>query len=79
MCLVIDLSDGAIVQRMDYDEFGRVLLDSNPGFQPFGFAGAMSYARCVATCPALAGLLMALSSECDLDLPDLPRAPVGKA
>ncbi len=25
--------------RLDYDEFGRVLLDTNPGFQPFGFAG----------------------------------------
>ena len=22
-----------------YDEFGRVTLDTNPGFQPFGFAG----------------------------------------
>ena len=26
---------------MDYDEFGRVLHDTNPGFQPFGFAGGM--------------------------------------
>jgi RHS repeat-associated protein len=26
---------------MDYDEFGRVLLDTNPGFQPFGFAGGL--------------------------------------
>src|SRR5437762_1772034 len=26
---------------MDYDEFGNVLLDSNPGFQPFGFAGGL--------------------------------------
>ena len=132
--LVVDLTDGAILQRMDYDEFGRVLLDSSPGFQPFGFAGglydrdtglvrfgardydpvtgrwttkdparfgggqnfylygwsdpvntldvngevpvvliagAMSYARCVATCTALEGLLTALSGECDLDLPDL--------
>ncbi|MEL6196168.1 MAG: RHS repeat-associated core domain-containing protein, partial [Myxococcota bacterium] len=24
-----------------YDEFGRVLSDSNPGFQPFGFAGGL--------------------------------------
>jgi RHS repeat-associated protein len=26
---------------MDYDEFGRVILDTNPGFQPFGFAGGL--------------------------------------
>jgi RHS repeat-associated protein len=30
-----------IVQRMEYDEFGRVLVDTNPGFQPFGFAGGL--------------------------------------
>jgi len=29
------------VQRLDFDEFGRVLADSNPGFQPFGFAGGL--------------------------------------
>ena len=23
---------------MDYDEYGQVLVDTNPGFQPFGFA-----------------------------------------
>ncbi|MCL6592130.1 MAG: hypothetical protein K6U80_19555, partial [Firmicutes bacterium] len=28
-------------QRMEYDEFGNVILDTNPGFQPFGFAGGM--------------------------------------
>lgn len=39
--LVVDVSDGSIAQRMDYDEFGRVLNDTNPGFQPFGFAGGM--------------------------------------
>jgi RHS repeat-associated protein len=26
---------------MDYDEFGRVLIDTNPGWQPFGFAGGL--------------------------------------
>jgi len=30
-----------VVQRIDYDEFGNVLLDTNPGFQPFGFAGGL--------------------------------------
>jgi RHS repeat-associated protein len=32
---------GTVVQRLDYDEFGIVLLDTNPGFQPFGFAGGI--------------------------------------
>ena len=31
--LVINTADGQMAQRMDYDEFGNVLLDSNPGFQ----------------------------------------------
>ena len=39
--LVIDTSTGAIAQRMDFDEFGNVTLDTNPGFQPFGFAGGL--------------------------------------
>lgn len=39
--LVVNAEDGTIVQRMDYDEFGRVVLDTNPGFQPFGFAGGL--------------------------------------
>lgn len=39
--LVIDTSTGAIVQRIDYDSFGNILSDSNPGFQPFSFAGGL--------------------------------------
>jgi RHS repeat-associated protein len=39
--LVIDIADGSIVQRMDYDTWGNVISDSNPGFQPFGFAGGI--------------------------------------
>jgi RHS repeat-associated protein len=39
--LVINTSDGTVAQRMDYDEFGNVTLDTNPGFQPFGFAGGL--------------------------------------
>jgi RHS repeat-associated protein len=27
---------------MDYDAWGRVTLDTNPGFQPFGFAGGLN-------------------------------------
>lgn len=39
--LVVNTADGVIAQRMDYDEFGQVLSDSSPGFQPFGFAGGL--------------------------------------
>ncbi len=39
--LVVNTSDGSIAQRLDYDAFGRVTLDTNPGFQPFGFAGGL--------------------------------------
>jgi len=39
--LVIDIADGSIAQRMDYDPWGNVLLDTKPGFQPFGFAGGI--------------------------------------
>jgi RHS repeat-associated protein len=37
----VNASTGALVQRLDYDEFGRVTFDSNPGAQPFGFAGGI--------------------------------------
>ena len=39
--LVVNAETGAVVQRMDYDAFGRVLQDTSPGFQPFGFAGGL--------------------------------------
>ena len=39
--LVVDASTGAVAQRLDYDEFGVVLTDTAPGFQPFGFAGGI--------------------------------------
>ncbi len=39
--LVINTQDGTVTQRMDYDEFGNVINDTNPGFQPFGFAGGI--------------------------------------
>jgi RHS repeat-associated protein len=39
--LVVDTADGTVAQRMDYDVFGNVTLDTNPGFQPFGFAGGI--------------------------------------
>ena len=132
--LVIDVADGTVAQRIDYDEYGRILLDTNPAFQPFGFAGGlhdrdtgfvrlgardydpmtgrwtakdpagfgggnnlytygsvdplntvdvtgeapfvvvpalMAYARCVASCTALEGLISAATSDCGFDLPSL--------
>lgn len=39
--LIVNAATGAVVQRIDYDEWGQVLADSNPGFQPFGFAGGL--------------------------------------
>lgn len=39
--LVVNSTTGEIVQRIDYDAFGAVTADSNPGFQPFGFAGGL--------------------------------------
>jgi RHS repeat-associated protein len=39
--LVVNAADGTVAQRIDYDAFGRLLADTNPGFQPFGFAGGL--------------------------------------
>src|SRR5690606_22853285 len=40
--LVVNVTTGAVAQRIDYDEFGRVTTNTNPGFQPFGFAGGLT-------------------------------------
>ncbi|MEM4188741.1 MAG: RHS repeat-associated core domain-containing protein, partial [Candidatus Hadarchaeum sp.] len=39
--LVIDTQTGEIAQELAYDAWGNVVYDSNPGFQPFGFAGGL--------------------------------------
>jgi RHS repeat-associated protein len=39
--LVVNTATGQIAERVDYDEFGKVISDTNPGFQPFGFAGGL--------------------------------------
>lgn len=39
--LVVRVDNGEVKQAMDYDEFGNVTSDSNPGFQPFGYAGGI--------------------------------------
>ena len=38
---VVDATTGAIAQRLTYDVLGRVSSNSNPDFQPFGFAGGL--------------------------------------
>lgn len=40
--LVIDVETGEIVQRLDFELFGRTAQNSAPGFQPFGFAGGIT-------------------------------------
>ena len=39
--LVVNTSTGAVAQKIEYSEFGEVISDTNPGFQPFGFAGGL--------------------------------------
>jgi RHS repeat-associated protein len=39
--VVVHTETGQVAQSIAYDEFGSVLSDSNPGFQPFGFAGGL--------------------------------------
>jgi len=39
--MVVNASTGEIAQQIDYDEFGNILNDTNPGFQPFYFAGGI--------------------------------------
>src|SRR5690606_18448517 len=39
--LIVNAETGSIFQQLEYDAFGTVLSDSNPGFQPFGFAGGL--------------------------------------
>jgi RHS repeat-associated protein len=39
--LVVNTSTGAVVEEIDYDEFGNVTGDTSPGLTPFGFAGGL--------------------------------------
>jgi RHS repeat-associated protein len=39
--VVYELETGDEVQRIDYDVWGNVTNDTNPGFQPFAFAGGL--------------------------------------
>ena len=38
---LVEMTTGAIAQRLDVDEFGVVLADTPAGFQPNGFAGGL--------------------------------------
>jgi RHS repeat-associated protein len=39
--MVVDVADSTVAQRLEYDAFGRITLNSNPGFQPFAYAGGL--------------------------------------
>lgn len=39
--LIVNTEDGSIAQRIDYDVWGNIMNDTNPGFQPYGFAGGI--------------------------------------
>ncbi len=38
---IINTSNGTIAQRIDYDDWGNVLLNTAPDWTPFGFAGGI--------------------------------------
>lgn len=39
--LVIDTATGVVAERLDFDEYGGTLTDTNPGLTPFGYAGGL--------------------------------------
>ena len=39
--VVQTVTTGEVVQKLEYGPFGEILVDTNPGFQPFGFAGGL--------------------------------------
>ena len=40
--LVVNVASGSVAQRVRYDEFGIETENTNPGWQPFGYAGGLS-------------------------------------
>jgi RHS repeat-associated protein len=38
---VVDVFSGVVAQALEYDPFGKITSDTNPGFQPFAFAGGI--------------------------------------
>jgi len=39
--MVVDVNTGMVAQRLEYDEYGCVIYDSNPDFTPFAYAGGL--------------------------------------
>jgi len=39
--LVVNATTGTVAQRLTYDAWGQIIENSNPGFQPFGYAGGI--------------------------------------
>ena len=39
--VIVDASTGTVAQRLDFHVFGEIIQDSNPEWQPFGFAGGL--------------------------------------
>jgi len=38
---VVDIATGEVVQRLDYDTWGNLKTDTNPGFQSLGYVGGL--------------------------------------
>ncbi len=38
---VVNTATGAVVEQISYDAWGNITSDTDPGFQPFGFAGGL--------------------------------------
>jgi len=39
--IVVDAATGTVAQQLEYDEYGNVISDSNPDFQPFAYASGL--------------------------------------
>jgi RHS repeat-associated protein len=37
----VEVNTGQVVEQIDYDEFGNVISDTNPGLTPFGYSGGL--------------------------------------
>ncbi|MEX2555048.1 MAG: RHS repeat-associated core domain-containing protein [Actinomycetota bacterium] len=40
--LIVNTSTGVVAQKLAYDAYGRTTEDTNPGFQPFAYAGGLT-------------------------------------
>jgi len=39
--MVVDVTTGTIAQKLEFDEYGNIITDINPDFQPFAYAGGL--------------------------------------